>query len=398
MPKTTKHNEQPHKSPKKLAYIHEVDFMRALTAFTVVAIHSLSYTGFLITSYSAGVFAALIGHYLHYNRELFMFISGVVLTYRYYETKRFPVRNFWRSRFMSIFIPYVVWSIAYVAYLHPGSSPLGFISNSAVSVVKGNASIQLYYILLALQFYALFPVFILLMRKVAKRPWWTFGISLALQLGLTYVGQSYLQSGPLSHTEFANLFVRTQDRLIIMYEFFFVLGSVVAVHFNRIRDFIRNHGTLIVSLTSLSIAVYGLYYYFQIDSLHESPVLAATVLQPSVVLYSIAIIAFIGWLAIHWARKRPFGKFVHLLSDLSFGVFFVHIFILDLIMAYLFPLVPYHQIPLPFITIGVLILSFSISSAICYVFYKVPYLGWAIGRSKKRKERTLVAIVAGTTH
>lgn len=368
--------------------------MRALTAFTVVAIHSLSYTGFLISGYSAIVFAALLGHFLHYNRELFMFVSGVVLTYRYYAVKQFPVRNFWHSRFMSIFIPYVVWSVAYVAYLRPSHSFVGFITNSAVSVVKGNGSIQLYYILLALQFYALFPAFILLVRKVAKHPWWTCGISLALQLALTYFGQSYLQSGPLSHTEFANLFVRTQDRIILMYEFFFVLGSIVAVNFNRVRDFLQKYGTSVVSLTALSIALYGLYYYFQIDALHEPPALAATVLQPSVVLYSIVLIAFIGWLAIHWARKRPFGKFVHVLSDLSFGVFFIHIFILDLIMNYLFPLVPYRQIPIPFITLGLLILSFSVSSALCYVLYRVPHLGWAIGRSKKRKQRTLIAATA----
>src|SRR5579875_3706081 len=88
-------------------YLYEVDLMRGCTAFTVVAIHSLSSAALLLSSNAALI--ALIGHLFHYNRELFIFISGLVLTYRYFDDHTFSKKRFWWSRFITIFIPYALW-------------------------------------------------------------------------------------------------------------------------------------------------------------------------------------------------------------------------------------------------------------------------------------------------
>lgn len=365
---------------KKRPHIYEIDLIRAITVFSVVAIHSLSYTGFLTKSQSGQQLLDFIGHSLHFNREMFMFVTGLVLTYVYYH-RSFSAKKFWLKRALFVIVPYIIWSLLYVFLNNPWTGFLHYAKVSLWNLFTGDASFQLYYILLTVQFYIIFPLFLLFLKKVAKYPWQTLSISLVIQLVFLYINYNYLQAGPYSAIPFVKAFVNFQDRFFFIYEFFFILGGFAAVYMDSIRRFLMIRGKYIASIFVIGLALYALYYYHQVNHLHYSLWHATSVLQPSVVLYSTIVIAFIAWISLLWERKRKFYPLIKVISDTSFGIYLMHVLMLTYVVKYFLPLLP-SVIPVPVKDITVLLLAFSLSVLGSYILLRISILSWTIGRAK----------------
>lgn len=362
-------------------YLHEIDLIRAITVFSVVSIHSLSYTSFLISKPQQVHFLNLVIHLLHFNREMFMFVTGLVLTYVYFS-RPFSAKRFWFRRALFVLIPYLLWTLIYVILNNPGKTVLVYLHLFLSNSLTGDASFQLYYILLSLQFYVLFPLYLLFLKKVAHHPWTVLGVSLLLQLGFLYFDFHYLQTNKVHLAKGLQTLVRYQDRIVFVYQFFFILGSIAAIYMSTARAFLTRHGRLIGAAFLASIALYTLYYYAQLDLQHLSIQLATTVLQPSVVLYSTVVIAFFTLVATRWSEKVPWHRLVKAISDASFGIYFVHVLILSLTTQFLLPLVPSFA-PVVGKIILVLLIAFSLSVIACLALLRTRYLSWTIGRARR---------------
>lgn len=362
-------------------YLHEIDLVRAITVFSVVAIHTLSYTSFLVTKQSSIHFLNLIIHLLHYNREMFMFVTGLVLTYVYFS-RPFSAKRFWLRRALFVLIPYLLWTLIYVIINNPGKNLMEYIQLFLLNSLTGDASFQLYYILLSLQFYLLFPLYLLFLKRVIHHPWLTLGISFVVQMVFLYIDFHYLQTGKIHLSKSVQTLVHYQDRIVFVYQFFFVLGSFAAVYMSYARTFILQYGRWLLAFFVGGVILYSLYYYTQLNMMHLSIQTATTVLQPSVVLYSIVIIFFFMWLATLWSEKVPWYKLIKLISDTSFGIYFVHVLIISLTMQFVLPLVP-GFVPVVGKILFVLLLAFSFSVLFCSLLLKTPYLSWTIGKAKR---------------
>ena len=173
-------------------YIYELDLMRPVTAVTVVAVHVLSFTQFLNDT-TAGVqvqngFITSV----HFTRDVFMFITALALTYVYFG-KPFSGKRFWAKRSIGILLPYCIWSIAYTWVNTSQHSPAVFAKAALFNILTGNASYQLYYILLTIQLYLVLPLFLLFLKHIKQHPWRAISISFALQVLLMYFDYRYLQ-------------------------------------------------------------------------------------------------------------------------------------------------------------------------------------------------------------
>src|SRR2546430_17197220 len=152
-------------------YIYELDPLRAVTAVAVIAVHVLSGTMFLNHTAAGllvdnGIFTSV-----HFTREIFMFITALALAYVYYG-RPFELSRFWTKRSIGVLVPYCLWSIAYTWVNNPSQhSPGAFARLALFNILTGNASYQLYYILLAIQFYLVLPLFLLLLIHIHKHPW-----------------------------------------------------------------------------------------------------------------------------------------------------------------------------------------------------------------------------------
>jgi surface polysaccharide O-acyltransferase-like enzyme len=155
---------------QKRAHIFEIDLLRAITIFSVVALHSFADTSNLFAKSLQSIkLLALFVHYLHFNREMFIFVTGLVLTYAYYK-RPFSLKKFWFRRTVFIVIPYIFWSLIYVKVNNYNLDLWSYIKLSYFDILSGNASYQLYYILLAIEFYLIFPAFLWFLKKIHNFP------------------------------------------------------------------------------------------------------------------------------------------------------------------------------------------------------------------------------------
>jgi poly(3-hydroxybutyrate) depolymerase/surface polysaccharide O-acyltransferase-like enzyme len=366
---------------QKRIHIYEIDLIRAITVFSVVAIHTLAYTNTLFKSKTAFDWINIFGHMLHYNREMFVFVTGLVLTYVYFN-KPFSAKKFWLKRFTFVLIPYILWSIFYVIINHPDQSILYYSKLSAWDVLTGDASFQLYYILLALQFYALFPLFLLLLRKIAKYPWKSMIISFVIQIIFLYVDFHFLQYHVSKAPHWQQAFVKFQDRIFLLYQFFFVLGAFAAIYLSAMQKFFVKYGKYVILLFLAASALFVWYSYKQLFIWHEQLMYATSVLQPSVVLYSTVVILFFAYLSVLWEKRKPFYKMIRVIAESSFGIYFVHVLALSIITTSLLPYIP-SSVPVLLRIALVLLLAFSASTVFCWILLKTSWLSWTIGKGQR---------------
>jgi probable poly-beta-1,6-N-acetyl-D-glucosamine export protein len=327
------------------AHVYELDPLRAITAWSVVAVHTLSNTVNLNYSEVGVQLQNAFVVAMHFTREMFIFVTAFALVYVYFG-KPFALKRFWAKRSLSVLVPYCIWSIVYVWVNFPGQSPVTFIKTSIIDILSGNASYQLYYILITIQFYIILPLFLLFLKRFAHHPWKVLAVSFVIQVLLFYIDYDLLQQGTLASNGFWSFVSEYQNRFVLTYQFYFVLGGFAALYFQQIRSFLLRYGWMVACGMVTAISILWLHYVLQIRVYQESLGYATSVLQPVMVFYSLAVILFGCWLVCLWTSRksqdgRPHGyRTWQALSDASFGVFLIHVLLLSAILKWIVPAMP----------------------------------------------------------
>jgi surface polysaccharide O-acyltransferase-like enzyme len=380
------------KEQSKRPHIYELDPLRACTAFSVVAVHVLAFTVFLNHTEIAFQIQNAVVVTFHFTREVFLFVTAFALVY-VYNGRALSFTQFWKKRSIGTLLPYVVWSIVYVYVNTPAQSPAAFAQTALFDILTGNASYQLYYILLTLQFYLIFPLFLLFLRRVAHHPWIVLGITLLLQVLLFYADFHVLQSNTSALPAFWQVFAKYQDRFVLIYPFYFVLGGVTALYFQQVRSFLLRHGKLVVGVFAALLVALWLHFALQVRVYGEPLGYATSVLQPIMVFYSGAIILFALWLACRWAVKTnrderpPSRRFWGMLSDASFGVYLVHALVLTYLLKWVVPAMPLTW----FVVIRVFLiwlLTVSGATALSLLLMNIPIASRLVGRTGPQRKKS----------
>jgi membrane-bound acyltransferase YfiQ involved in biofilm formation len=268
----------------------------------------------------------------------------------------------------------------------PPDSPLLITQRLAWDLVTGNASYQLYYILLTIQFYLFFPIFLWFLRRVERHPWPVLGASFILEVGILYALQSNLQARllPGSVAAWVDQF---KDSFVLIYQFFFVLGGVVALHLDEVRAFLLRHGRWVAGSMVAALAALGIHYLVATRIQHESVATAAGVLQPIMAFYSTIVIFFFYWVAYRQVsratrRQSMRGQRIwHSVSDAAFGIYLVH----PLILSPLMGLVMLAFMSWPPVVLLVLLWALAAAGSIAFslLLLRIPVLSRLVGRERK---------------
>src|SRR5579871_4218089 len=385
LPGSERPGKEPIPPPEKRSrpYLYEVDRLRIVTALSVVGVHVLALMTFLDATVPALQAQNAFVTLFHFTRAVFMFVTAFALVY-VYERKQFTWREFWKRRGMGVVFPYAFWSFVYLLQDPHPSTPLPFIQTFLLDLLTGQASYQLYYILLTIQFYLLFPFFLKGLRRVAQHPWVVLGGSFALELGILYAIQSnwqaYLPVG------IASLVTQYEGSFVVIYQFYFILGGLVALNLSSVRAFLLRHGRLIVVSVGLTLAALELNYFGALLIAHTSLDTAVSVLQPVMAFYSTAVIFCLYWLAYRQVSRiaQPASargqRIWHALSDSAFGIYLVHPLLLtaliSLISAYFMAWPPLLVIPLAWLITAAGSVAFSV------LLLRIPILSRLVGRSR----------------
>lgn len=370
----------PQPSRRHAPHLHEVDMVRLLTFACVIAVHVTSRT---IDDADAGMWVML--GMIHFTRQTFFALSAFVLMYSYAYNPR-PMRRFWPRRFLLVGVPYVTWSAIYFLYgslpLHSGESLWGLVPEFLVDLVTGQAWGHMYFLLVTMQLYLLFPV----LRAVVVR---ARGHHASLLAGAGLF-QMLLNAWYMYAPDLPEPVSMMGESLFLSYVFTFTLGAVTADHREKVFAWVRSHHGTVALIVILGVL--GFLGVFAVNRLGLGYQLyhSGTPLQPMMVVWSLIVDLLLLTLGATWADHRRPGSFwdraLKRTSDWSFGIFLIHPMLISLLLR------ANHRwmlmtIPHPWLTLVLYLMVVTLSLMLVAVIRHTPLSLALTGRPLRARAR-----------
>ncbi|WP_202079387.1 acyltransferase [Caldalkalibacillus salinus] len=311
-------------------YIEEVDMMRGLAILGVLFVHATSVPTVTMEHSSLYPIYIFLNRFGKLGTPTFIFLSSLVLFYTYYvkalNTQR--IRQFYQKRLLYILVPYLVWSVGYhVLLLTHGFESWqqlqqfdlkAFITDD---LAFGNAYTHLYFVIISIQFYVLFPVLLFALQRMKWLAKVIFFLGIIGQWGFFFYNH-YVLEFPY------------KGSLFFSYLTYYTLGAVVGVYFERITAWLQNvsikgrqyTGTFkgLVFLTWLGTGLYHVYLYYNAYVYNDW--VNTRWYELAWNLYTLVSILFLYYVAVWLKEKVPaiVKKTVVKLGVASFGIYLVH--------------------------------------------------------------------------
>ncbi|WP_034340001.1 acyltransferase [Deinococcus misasensis] len=170
--------------------IQAIDIFRGLSILEVVSHHVLGFSiRYAVQGSDLHAWLIFLNRSLHFAVPAFLFMTAVVFT-QAAVLKPFNVKRFYWGRFKKSLMPYVIWTLLY------GTYKIAVFGGDFLDWEKwlfwlqyGKGYYHLYFLLIALQFYVLFPLFVPLWKRKQRHFWRVVVISFALQLGMYFLNK-----------------------------------------------------------------------------------------------------------------------------------------------------------------------------------------------------------------
>ncbi len=356
------------KSDRRAPIIAEIPLLRAIGIIGVVLIHVAA--GFLqVSSYVDApgyIIYSFINQAARYAVPLFIFVSGFTLFYNYPRWEGFPIREYFQKRLGRILVPYIVWSIIYYIVTLYITLPQGekilasaLLVTFGKNLLLGSSFYHLYFFLLIIQFYVLFPAFLFLWsRKPSHLKLWC-AVCFAVQILLSiYVNYLY----DTSQSGFLNGLAEHQHRFFPFFIAYFVLGAYLATRLDDLRKASRYLSLSLVVSALAAIALTAEFVYFVVIRRLPLNALAVADTRPGIVIYALILILSLYWLSIKVNECAGWpAQTLARLGDRAYGIYLIHPFYL-LLARFLLDRMP---LQLPHIIQGVIL--FVVVTYLSYV-------------------------------
>lgn len=328
-----------------------LDCLRVLATFTVVILHTASQTWHItdVHSYHWQVLN-IYDSIVRFTVPIFVMISGALFLD---NNKVLNIRNLYTKNIFRIVTAFIFWSALYaVVYYKPGNG----LSSLITSFLKGHYHLWFCYMIIGL--YIITP----LLRKITADSQSTLYF-LILSLICTFVLPTIIDI--TNSTTLTAMFAKTKWHFTLGFSSYFICGYYLCkVELSKKQQhfiyFLGLLGFLSTILISSFVALqkgkpFGYYENFTIN----------------VMLESISVFVFFKYKIsnLHFSQKSQ--KMISILSSCSFGIYLVHILVLDSLEKLgLYTLSFNAIISVPIIALTVFLISFIISA----VIHRIPVL------------------------
>ncbi|NTW06058.1 MAG: acyltransferase, partial [Peptococcaceae bacterium] len=368
-------------------HLGQVDYLRVFGLITIVIIHSIGF-------YHSIPELGLINHHIQgflmnimrYGRFVFMFVTGLVFFYNY-QNKKISLPRFYKRRFNNLVLPYIIWTAIYLCLastseLVAWDGLAGFIALWWQNIFSGNGFYHLYYIIVSIEFYLIFPFLLYIFKPVKKSLWITgiFIFGLALSFFYHYILENrfymLLNLFDLSGWKiFITWLFERKNYLLFSYLPYYLMGGLAGLYWNETRRWVENHKKLIIFLFVTCLLMVGGDYLYSYLVLAVSYNLSASIFRPSMYLYSFTAIGFFLVVASAMERKGNFGSVIKILSGNSFGIYLIH----PVVLFYLHTLYYWLNISLLATIVIDPILAVILSCLLSQLIGSSKYTGYMVG-------------------
>ncbi len=315
-------------------YLGQFDSYRVIACCAVVLQHSLLWN-VAAGNTPAWAFVML----LHFSRTAFFFLTAFVLTYSEIHRPR-SLGEFWGRRYLQIGVPFLVWTGIYWIFTMIDSNAWGQ-AGSLLWNYLVYGYYQLYFVVVLLQLYLVFPWLLRVLRKSTHHVAIMVGSLLfALLLAADLHYTQYFGVVGSATRSIASVWPWARDP--ITYQEQFVAGVLVALHFEEIRGFVERYWRAVIAVGVVVGVVATMWYLIAVwtgsDTGH-----ASDLYQPVAFLWFTAAVAALECGTWAWYRRQvrrpgvrrrwPRVFTAEYLAGLTGGIFFCHVLFLNLIRA-----------------------------------------------------------------
>ncbi|AKB25602.1 Integral membrane protein [Methanosarcina sp. MTP4] len=368
--------------------IREIDFLRGFAILAVIAIHSSTNFSKIFYLNSLVIFNLFIDVFSQYGVPLFIFISGFVLSNKYYGL--FSVKEFYKKRVISIIPQYLLFSILYISFFAILSNNLPSFSEIILKILTANSAIHMWFFLTITGFYIFYPVIICIYSHFDERNNLFTFLMLSLIIQVTWsISALIIETGG-----YEPLFIYLAKRIFIPYLFYFVLGIYVSKNFHFVYAYMESIKKykvillLILALITIIISFFWIvgfgYYVKGFDSFYSMSTLYFIIPVIIEVLYY-PLIFFLLFEASSKIMKREnlLTSIMYSLGRHSFGIYLVHFFFITLIIIQLehFNIYSDNWVFYPILFVGTTLLSLLSVSLIS----NLPFGELVIGGTGNKK-------------
>lgn len=312
-------------------HLDQVDLFRITTFAAVVGVHTIGSGSSALSE--AGNALLMLGHY---TREAFFFLTGLVLSHSLRD-RPLVLRRFWPRRVPLVALPYLCWSVVYVWYGRWRGSLFGVTPGPLwhqlwYETLLGQASYHLYFLLVTVQIYLLFPLVHRFRRTLNAHPARVLLSTAAVDAAVMYLSHGSHPAGPVG-----GFLHRWTYLTIVPYLFWVLAGAWVAARLPAVQSWLWRHRVVVV-IAALATFAAALAVY--VDGVRDGvlPPNAADAVQPVIVASATGAILLQAVLALGWVRRRRPGSVATRLvmwgSTVAFGVYLIHPIVLDRLLAH----------------------------------------------------------------
>ncbi|KEO85124.1 hypothetical protein EL26_00765 [Tumebacillus flagellatus] len=312
--------------------MQEVPHLRAMAFVGVVVQHAIG-----MFSRAEGVTAddlsvmAVLFNLVKFAVPMFVFLTGLVIFYNYYEELR--TGSYLVKRVREVVVPYLAFTVYY--YYFWGADHAAHSWREFPSVfLSGSGAYHLWFVAMIFQFYLLYPLFRAVFRRVQpyfKRERAVVALLVVLTALFIWGTQALIgHSGVWTSDVFGVRGVLNHlDRTFPVWSLYFVLGGVAAMSVTKWRAWVEKvqrwnlmvFGVTLCWVTlELTKSIHGGQIDLGISHSFKASMILFT-LSAFVLLYQAAV-------RLSW-RENVVTRVSNLLGKYSYGTYLLHVFFLD---------------------------------------------------------------------
>ena len=253
----------------------------------------------------------------------FVFLSGVKLFLN--NKSGFSYKKFYLSRITMIIVPYIIWNIIYYLYfINNGYYEYSF-GALAVYILNGSLVSPFYFIVIIVQFYALMPIWRLMVKRINPV------ILLALCSVITIIfGQFF---GDIINVINPDWDFNYTDRVFITYLLYWVAGCYAGENYEKFLDIIKKYRYFIIISFLVIMVIEAPMSY-----LSFSGIIHISSLEYVHYLYCIiAVLFFFSLFAFFYENRTMENKVIKAINESSYEIYLIHclfIYIINNIMIH----------------------------------------------------------------
>jgi surface polysaccharide O-acyltransferase-like enzyme len=368
----------------------EIEILRAVSFLAIVLQHVLAvYIYSPHMGFPSAAAACVVLTLSRFGVPAFVFITGFVLFYNYRDL---DYGAFIKKRFVQAVVPYLFWSAFYSVDNIFTSGPVpqnasAFVKTLLNHFLHGSAMYHLWFMVLIVQFYIAFPLFKGLVEKFGepKKSMGLLAVVFLYQFAALYLYHRYL---PDLYSTAGNAivkdFIAFRDRNFLFWSFYFVLGGVLALNLEKLKELIKKYVYMLTGGWVLSFA-YVICVSLKTGSYDEKGGYAINYMTTSPVdirmfVYLVLSVLLLYYFSL-WFLPR-FERTSHYLITVgkySFGGYLVHAFFINRMDGLLMGSLSGTALLLRVSVLYILVASASVLTAALLKKVKIPFIKTLMG-------------------